>query len=721
MIINLSLENCYGIKKLTHSFDFNKPRVQNKKNVHLLYAPNGTMKTSLSKTFDDLSKGNTPSDLICPHKLSKYNILFDNSPIKQDQIFVIHSMSETYSPDQAISTFLASKELKSKYDDIYKILEENKTKFYKKLISIKGPKTLDSILSDSFNTDFYSFLKENYEEINNTHPKKFLFEYKDIFNTKVEAFLEENILLIKDYIEKYDSLIEHSTLFSKTSSGYFGTHNLNSLINSINDNLFFEAQHKLHLKGHSDISNVSSLKEIMKNELDSILSDEKLKENFDKIDSKLSSNAALRAFRDIIQKDPTIITLLEDYQKFQKEFIINLFSNFKIDLIDLFSFYHSSLDKLSEIEEKAAQESGTWKKIINLFNSRFFVPFCIELENQKDVILNKDIPHIKFLFCEQDNQIPIKKDHLLKVLSNGEKKAFYILNILFEIEALKEKNNDIFILFDDIADSFDYKNKFAIIEYLNDISEFFHFKILILTHNFDFYRNVASRVNIHRQNCYMVKKKSNEILIEEGKYLKDIFSVWKTNIQNNDKIFISCIPFVRNLIEYIHGKSNPDYILLTNILHIKNDTYKLTVKDIIDIFNKTLSLNIIPQHPSQNVIELITKTADSLSRDMSEESLDLENKIVLSIACRIKSEEFLIKELKKKYIDISNISKNQTAELYKLAKTNLNLSDTKNKILVQVNLMTPENIHLNSFMYEPLLDTSENHLKKLYKQICLSL
>jgi len=32
--------------------------------------------------------------------------------------------------------------------------------------------------------------------------------------------------------------------------------------------------------------------------------------------------------------------------------------------------------------------------------------------------------------------------------------------------------------------------------------------------------------------------------------------------------------------------------------------------------------------------------------------------------------------------------------------------------------MTPENIHLNSFMYEPILDLSAQHLKKLYNKVC---
>ena len=31
--------------------------------------------------------------------------------------------------------------------------------------------------------------------------------------------------------------------------------------------------------------------------------------------------------------------------------------------------------------------------------------------------------------------------------------------------------------------------------------------------------------------------------------------------------------------------------------------------------------------------------------------------------------------------------------------------------------MTAENIHVNAFMYEPLLDISNSHLKKLYDKV----
>ena len=39
------------------------------------------------------------------------------------------------------------------------------------------------------------------------------------------------------------------------------------------------------------------------------------------------------------------------------------------------------------------------------------------------------------------------------------------------------------------------------------------------------------------------------------------------------------------------------------------------------------------------------------------------------------------------------------------------------KTLRKVVLMTPENIHLNAFMYEPILDMSDDSLKALYSEV----
>ncbi len=63
------------------------------------------------------------------------------------------------------------------------------------------------------------------------------------------------------------------------------------------------------------------------------------------------------------------------------------------------------------------------------------------------------------------------------------------------------------------------------------------------------------------------------------------------------------------------------------------------------------------------------------------------------------------------------INGNKTTKLFELFKEEFSGEKDSIKILEQVNLMTPENIHLNSFMYEPILDMSDFHLKDLYSNV----
>ena len=61
------------------------------------------------------------------------------------------------------------------------------------------------------------------------------------------------------------------------------------------------------------------------------------------------------------------------------------------------------------------------------------------------------------------------------------------------------------------------------------------------------------------------------------------------------------------------------------------------------------------------------------------------------------------------------VTSNQTAEWTKLLKQHCP-NDSKKDVIEQVNMMTPEIIHINSFMYEPLIDLSVHHLIELYKE-----
>ena len=98
-----------------------------------------------------------------------------------------------------------------------------------------------------------------------------------------------------------------------------------------------------------------------------------------------------------------------------------------------------------------------------------------------------------FTYDDGEDSTEIQRDELLNYLSSGEKKAFYILNVIFEVERRIKDQQETLVIVDDLADSFDYQNKYAIVEYLRDISSEAVFKQIILTHNFDFMRTIQSR------------------------------------------------------------------------------------------------------------------------------------------------------------------------------------------------------------------------------------
>jgi hypothetical protein len=66
---------------------------------------------------------------------------------------------------------------------------------------------------------------------------------------------------------------------------------------------------------------------------------------------------------------------------------------------------------------------------------------------------------------------------------------------------------------------------------------------------------------------------------------------------------------------------------------------------------------------------------------------------------------------------VEGIRTNQTLELLNEYKKRQVGSAEEIDLLEQVNLMTPENIHLNSFMFEPILDMGSEHLRNLYSAV----
>ena len=319
---------------------------------------------------------------------------------------------------------------------------------------------------------------------------------------------------------------------------------------------------------------------------------------------------------------------------------------------------------------------------------------------------------------EDNNAVSVERSDLANVLSNGEQRALYILNIIFEVEARKEAGISTLFVIDDIADSFDYKNKYAIVEYLNDILQEGDFRQIILTHNYDFYRTVWKRLDLSGAN-YPVSKTAERITIEKETMYRDPFVKWKKSADKPDKtsMLIALIPFVRNLSDYCGFEEESN--LMTSLLHIKPNTAAITKQNLIDTFSTVLNGQDFSDTPElgNNVLDTIYVEAQKITDGVIDNQL--ETKITLSIAIRLKAEEFLINQIADP-VFVESISKNQTATLIKRFKSDSagrpELSEVV-KTVERVNLMTPENIHLNSFMYEPILDMSSQNLANLYQEV----
>ena len=718
-ILNITLENCYGIKKLNYSFDFSSKR------TYAIYAPNGIMKTSFAKTFMDLSIDEETHDSIFKSRTTIRSIK-DESGIElgTTNIFVVLPYSQNFK-SKKISTLLVNQELREKYEQIHENINEKKGILIQELKILSG---LKNDIEETFSNDFTHIPKQFFTAIqrvkaevtDKTEPLYDHIVYEKIFNDKTITFLETKDFKAKlaEYISKYNELIDSSTYFKK---GVFNHNNASVIARNLKDNGFFRANHTVSLKGKENIRIVTTeaeLEDVIKEEKESILKNPELVKAFEAIDAAITKNTELRNFRDYLEKNTSILPELVNLNSFRQKLWISYLKK-HIDAYNILeSEYSNGQTKIEEIILEAKRQETQWRSVIDEFNKRFFVPFKLSVENQEDVILKSEMPSIKFVFQDSTETTPIEESELFKVLSNGELRALYILNIIFEVEARMQANQETLFIIDDIADSFDYKNKYAIIEYLKDISSKPIFKQIILTHNFDFYRTVCSRLDMNRNNKLQTVKTVNEIQLHKETYQNNPFITWKKDMHKigSEAMLIASIPFVRNLAEYSGSQANE--IKLTSLLHIKSDSRGITIGNLETIFKDILvdKSSLVLQNHSKIVLELIFETADNIASEVSEK-IELENKVVLAMAIRLKAENFMIFKINDE-VFVNGITKNQTNCLYEKFKESFSCEIDTIRLLEDVNLMTPENIHLNSFMYEPILDMSNEYLKKLYAKIC---
>ncbi|NLC92631.1 MAG: hypothetical protein GX677_04100 [Treponema sp.] len=731
--VSVNLENCYGIEKLSYEFNFADD------NVYAIYARNGLMKTSLSKTFKMIQENKQDEIKDEIFDLSgTVNVKIDGTDITAKDVFVIKSFENAYESD-SITSLLVNDATKKSISSVLKL----KASFLKlleqssgiKITKVSGGKKvfeLEPLIVKDFGFDEDSFLL-NIDEFDVSEIEV------DFRNVQYSSIFEEQVLKkirssefqnkIDEFIIKSDEIYAD---FGFLDKGKFTLPKLKEAEKSLSKHSFFVKDNKIVLAGGFEIGDCDGLKEKIKEVDEKLKGVPELKEI-----EKMLSDVKGMAFKEVIEKNPEIVAYLktDELDKLKKILWLSYIWDEEAKFQELRNKCHDLETEISTVNV----DDTPWRDALNIFEDRFDVPYNMKITNLKSSIIGESIPRVEFSFTRDSNSVCLSRTDLESkdVLSQGEKRALYLLNIVFDIEECKRQKKETLFIIDDIADSFDYKNKYAIIEYLYDMAKENDFCLIIMSHNFDFYRTVSSRLCLKRENRLSAESCINEISLKQEKYQDRPFEFWKKNLVI--KNILALIPFVRNLIEYGEDKKvgeltgiESDYLILTNLLHEKDDTERITFEHLKKIYKSYMGVdNFNPSiDNTESVCHEIYIVADSITNS----DVDLENKIILAIAIRHLAEKYMIQEINNYSGELSWKTKRKqnngsAQEFMNHVKTALNQTrelctgfqqfgdKEKVKIVEQVNIMTPENIHLNSFMYEPILDMDIVELIKLYQEV----
>jgi len=711
----IDFKHCYGIKTLKWDFDFSK------KPAYAIYAPNGVMKSSLAQTFLDASRKQASRDRIFPnHKTSRSIADEKGKEVDGERVLVVVPYDEALGPGEQTSVLLVNKKLREEHAKLFTDINATKDELLNAMqAQAKSEANFEQEIASTFTSgdDIYTALGRIKDEVRRQKEAVFKdVEYDKIFNEKVVTALATKGLkdAVENYIRIYNDLLEKSTFFKK---GTFDYYNAGQIADSLAKNGFFEANHTVNLKSlgkQVEINTQAELEALITEEKQKILTDAKLLKSFNDVAKQLARNSELREFCRYLQKEPALLSRMSNPNKFKEDVIKSYLKVHESLCMSLIEKYENALKRKEEIEDQARRERTQWDKVIAMFNSRFVVPFELEAKNRIGVMMGGAAPVLAFTYKDGDERAAVEKMKLLEALSNGEKKALYILNVLFEVVTRKQQGIETLVVVDDLADSFDYQNKYAIIQYLKEISADGLFKLIIMTHNFDFFRTICGRF-VGYSHCLMASKNSKGTTLAQASGINNVFANdWKKGFFKDPKKKIASIAFLRNLVEMTKGEENPDYLKLTSLLHWKSDTEKITVAELDEIYNRLCDEKEASKEGKRPVYELIDEQGAACSKEAA--GMQLENKIVLAIAIRLQAERYMIKKIADEKF-VSGITSEQTGRLRGEFEKRFPGEEAAIAVLDRVSVMTPENIHLNSFMYEPLIDMSDDHLRKLYMDV----
>ena len=693
------VENAFGIKSLHLNLENDKKMYQ-----ELIYSKNGSFKTSFSNTLYNLSNGTLENvfDRLTDEKaILDISILENGKEIKNfDNRFVVFSREIYEQHSKLLSDYSSELETltidKKNSEYINELLTEETIEIKLQIDNyLKGTGLNFEILLDMFSNleDGYldriiqllnTIINHEAQDISEINIKKI---YQKAYDIVDQSEFQSKI---SNYIQVLENKI-NAQLFDKN----FNENNCLQFINNVDKAKYLSETKSRGLflkdKVYYDIDEV---KKIFEEEIKKISKDPEIIEQSKEITKLMGTAKESEFLKESIQKNPLLVKQLSAGRK---NILLSYLKSSSIDYNYWLEVVKKAKKELNNVLKIAQDKQTNFERAIEIYKNRFHPIFDIKIVNKAESMLGIKTPTITFYhnrYCE----IPVSETKLSQILSSGEKTTLNILKFIVEYENCKKYHP--FIILDDIVETFDYSNRYAFMEYINDLVNL-DVPTIVMTHNFEFYRTVSKRIPKLRKSVASANSNGVVDIQTNNRINKNMENVLKcSNIYD----FFCAIPYLREIKTILLE----DTKTLDSCLHYKENTSKLQIKDILLQFpsNAIKSLKI---DENDIYMEKLFEIADNLS---GFDDFDIVKKTILSLSCRLLIERKIIAN---NFNLLTNINTNQPAQLLDLYGEKL-FPNVK-KYLEAVQLSTPEFIHANAFMYEPLIDINGKYLFELYNQI----
>lgn len=693
------MENAFGIKKLRVNIDSDKRMFQ-----ELIYSRNGTFKTSFSKTLYEINNG-SPENIIdrLTNDKSIFNvyILKDNKKINDLQNkFIIFSREIYERESRLIKDYNKEIEILTvdKKDSEYleTLLTEDTLEIRLEIDNyLKGTgQSFEGIL-DIFTNNNDGYLDRVIHLLTLIMES----ESKDISEINIKKIFQKAYDMIDDdkFQEKVNNYIDvlKNKMNAELFDEYFNESNCLSFVSSIDKSKFLnkEKNRGININGEN-YYDTDTIRRIFQDEINKISSDPDVIEQSKELSKTIGNSKEAENLKNSIQKNPLLIKQLSIGRK---NILLSYLKDSNINFEHWLNVVKNTKNELNELLKIAVNKKTNFEKAIEIYRNRFNPSFEIEIVNREESLLGLEVPSIVF-HHKRNKKLEIDETKLSNILSSGEKTTLNILKFIVEYET--NKNNEIFIILDDIVETFDYSNRYAFIEYINDLAKL-DIPIIVLTHNFEFYNSVGKRIKKLRRSVAISNDDGVVDIQINNKINKNMEQIL---VCNNIYDFFAAIPYLREAKTILYE----DTACLDSCLHYKAFTKQLKLGDILSLFPKKCIENL-----SVNSNSLYIEELKIISLKLSNfDNFDIVKKTVLALACRVIIEEKIIGN---NFKLIDGVSTNQTS--YILDNYGNKLNDEVRKCLEKVQLSTPDFIHGNTFMFEPLIDIDGSYLESLYNDV----